>query len=370
MALGWFLFLSLLSGICGASAAKADSWNPGAMQVLLHSNLEYDLSQLPLEGQRSISIQRDLWPAALDGLNWRPDPNELSPAEKYALLHGLDVTAFTAAVSRVSGVLSSSRTCDSDQQCDAQLDEICARRRNQSAQEPGRCVSTRKNLQKGFAAWSIKDPAPLQNVERQSPEGKTIVFKPRDIAALQSLLWDLEAQVQALTPMHCHWKTGKPQNSCRDLNPGTYHILLTNYLGLQGKSFVENRTIGDTVWSLPVSGYRILKMEPLLETELLLYKKQNVRQSSSMAVEVEVAYGDYTVRQSYILDLDAKGRITGGKWTHESQGDQESEFPDFIWTPGTPKKSKFVRGLEYGNIRDLLNDALGDDSAGQVENFN
>ena len=54
---------------------------------------------------------------------------------------------------------------------------------------------------------------------------------------------------------------GRPTGSdteCRDTNPGTFHVIISNYLGLEKQSFVEDRTFDDEVWNQPMRAYRVL----------------------------------------------------------------------------------------------------------------
>lgn len=61
---------------------------------------------------------------------------------------------------------------------------------------------------------------------------------------------------------------GRPSDpSCRDTNAATYHILVTNYLGIMQQSFVEDRTFDDEVWNQPLRAYRIRQQQEVAATE-------------------------------------------------------------------------------------------------------
>jgi len=65
-------------------------------------------------------------------------------------------------------------------------------------------------------------------------------------------------------------KYGRPTGasaSCKDTNPGTFHVLMTNYLGKQGESFVYDRTWDGEVWNQPLRGYRITAMDEVSALE-------------------------------------------------------------------------------------------------------
>ena len=42
---------------------------------------------------------------------------------------------------------------------------------------------------------------------------------------------------------------------CRDTNPGTLHVVMSNYLGLHRTSFAEDRTYDYEVWNQPIVAY-------------------------------------------------------------------------------------------------------------------
>ena len=61
---------------------------------------------------------------------------------------------------------------------------------------------------------------------------------------------------------------GRPTDSrCRDSNPGTLHIIMTNYLGLNQIAFAEDRTYNYEVWNQPVVSYDITKMDEVTVQE-------------------------------------------------------------------------------------------------------
>ena len=55
---------------------------------------------------------------------------------------------------------------------------------------------------------------------------------------------------------------GRPVG-CFDTNPGTLHLVLSNLIGIQGKTLVEDRTIDYQVWNQPIRGYEVLTNEEI-----------------------------------------------------------------------------------------------------------
>jgi hypothetical protein len=63
-------------------------------------------------------------------------------------------------------------------------------------------------------------------------------------------------------------KYGRPADeSCRDSNAGTYHVLLANYLGRMGKAFAEDRTDDAEVWNQPLRGYKVMEKREVTAQE-------------------------------------------------------------------------------------------------------
>src|SRR5262249_33721584 len=61
--------------------------------------------------------------------------------------------------------------------------------------------------------------------------------------------------------------SGRAPSGCRDTNPGTFHLLLTNFLGIRKVSFVEDRTWDDEVWNQPLRGYKVTSQTEVTATE-------------------------------------------------------------------------------------------------------
>jgi hypothetical protein len=93
-----------------------------------------------------------------------------------------------------------------------------------------------------------------------------VTFKVNDIKALVTLVYN--SSTSKFVSLRCNKDEAQEQikydgygrpldKECKDTNPGTYHVLLANYLGLRGQSFVEDRTFDDEVWNQPLRGYRV-----------------------------------------------------------------------------------------------------------------
>ncbi len=104
-----------------------------------------------------------------------------------------------------------------------------------------------------------------------------MTFKVNDIKALLTLAnEDIETK---FVSTRCNDDDGRDEitydefgrpsetGTCIDTNPATYHVLLTNYLGIRQESFVEDRTFDDEVWNQPLRAYRVTKLEEVTAAE-------------------------------------------------------------------------------------------------------
>lgn len=206
----------------------------------------------------------------------------------------------------------------------------------------------------GWAPASIYMPEPKNPVTI-----KGITFFPDDIKALGSLLW-ANGQFKTLyAGVRCNNINPKKNEegrvlepNCFDVNPGDWHLILTNLLGLQKHSFIIDAAAGPEVWNHPVKTFEVeffdvtkpdeifpdtngrfreVAMTPHLRFEnfidyntiwvigvksTVLLKSESWPGSTDAPERMET----YT----YQLELDEDFRIIGGEWLSR-------ERPDFLW---------------------------------------
>lgn len=81
---------------------------------------------------------------------------------------------------------------------------------------------------------------------------------------------------------------GRPKESeCRDVNPATMHILLTNMLGLHDSAVVADRNAGSEVWNQPIQGFDVTnaqngKLREISKADALKLLEADVSWSSAM----------------------------------------------------------------------------------------
>ncbi len=157
---------------------------------------------------------------------------------------------------------------------------------------------------------------------------------------------------------------------CKDFNPGTLHLALTEVVGKQKVGVVIDTTREHEVWNYPLYKYKINKEEEISKEaaikELNLdgknAKKYGAGAKRFVHVDVDIWYLSGKVAPGtkvtdellaklstiqnlvYILELDGSDNILGSEWTKESV----ESHPDFAWVPfgysenGTLSKGNFV----------------------------
>ena len=251
-----------VSDVKGGIEGKDEAWGSSDDPALFNGSLEYVASALPATGEaQNIPWAGNYWPVYEDSINlkWAGTASD-APSTKYGKAFG--VTGVEDAVSTYHGIDNNSgRTaCTADTQCNSSLGEACAKREGQTS---GRCIPTWWGICHAWSPAAILLPEPKHEVTMNG-----VLFKVQDIKALLTLAHDrtetkfVSLRCDALDSANeiTFDKYGRPNGasaSCKDTNPGTFHVLMTNYLGKQRASFVYDRTWDGEVWNQPLRGYRI-----------------------------------------------------------------------------------------------------------------
>jgi len=133
------------------------------------------------------------------------------------------------------------------------------------------------------------------------------------------------------------------ETECRDVNPGTFHLALTNYLGLFGKAIIADMDNSEAVWNYPIEAYTVLIKKPLTKDEAAWHVQKaassgyayNADAIDFVYVKMSVSFLGFDAPKvyEYVLELDLKGKILGGEWLEKSK----TTHPDFIWRPQDPR---------------------------------
>lgn len=349
------------------------AWGPeDRPEILLDDAMETRHAMLPAQGEAArIPWAGSYWPTHLDSLNDRwAGPESRSPAEKYA--EAFDRPGLPDQISAAYGIdsLPDATPCTEDSACDAAKGETCARRRGASE---GRCIETWFGICHAWGPAAVVEAEPRRAVVRDGVE-----FRVNDIKALVTLSYD-EGLPQKVMALRCD-KTaageggvaydafGRPVEAdagCADTNAGSFHIVITNLLGLRAEALVEDRTYDYEVWNQPIRGYRVTRDEAvdaaqanaLVGAPAEAPYRFNGEAVAFRHVEMDLQYifeshqgedghladhiDDYTGtdRYAYVLELDGEGRIIGGEWV----GDSKRNHPDFLWRPIVKEDTEVAR---------------------------
>jgi hypothetical protein len=187
----------------------------------------------------------------------------------------------------------------------------------------------------GVAAASIMTEEPSHSVTY-----KNVVFTTTDIKALLTEAWQGSGYIVG---DRCDKKSitydeyGRiREEECRDTNPATFHIAVTNFLGLFGKALIADVDPSEAVWNYPITSYEVTAKQWISRNDAVwrvqkrsdTFYVYNTEAVEFVYVKLLVNYKTLGSRTyEYILELDQKGKILGGEWIEESK----KNHPDFIW---------------------------------------
>jgi hypothetical protein len=161
-------------------------------------------------------------------------------------------------------------------------------------------------------------------------------------------------------------------DKCRDTNAGSFHIVITNMIGIHSKSFVADIDRLNDVWNQPIYSYstKVLAEENVSGYDRSLGIERKVRVLTKMTYGEELQFWTAERAQTgmtnfvqkkpvtgtsnqayrhknyeYILEMDASGKIVGGEWVSASR-------PDFLWTKR--RDSKFMNSpMPLGGLSNI-----------------
>lgn len=282
------------------SDTKAERWGAADSPSGFASNLNYKIAELPQEGEATNKPWPETyWPTYRDSVNYKwAGPSSDSAVKKYEKAFG--GTGLEDKISQYYGIdhYKSRTACTKDSDCNADIGEACAKR---DGKTDGYCIPSWWGI---CHAWS-----PLAVLHAEPEHAVTyngVTFEINDIKALMTIAFDKTRT--KFVSLRCNTNSndlandayGRPADSnaeCRDTNPGTMHVLVTNYLGLRGEGFVEDRTFDDQVWNQPLEGYTITQQDEISArdaNELLGAKSEGGRST------------------------DANGSVAKDEWKHQA----------------------------------------------------
>ena len=290
---------------------KTDEWGPSDDPRLFSNTLEYSLDRLPMEGEAaSIPWAGSYWPVYQDTINFQWDGDNPSPAAKYGEAFGIaDVEDRVSSAHGIENAGTHRESCKKDSDCTASDPGKCSKRRGAGDDDEGVCIPTWWGICHAWAPVAILEPEPRHPVTKNGVE-----FKVQDIKALLTLVYNRASS--KFISLRCNKQKDeinydlydRPTDEdaeCKDTNPGTYHVLLANYLGIMGQSFVEDRTFDWQVWNQPLRSYKVNEMTEVTGKEANM--KVGVEEGPSAAQ-----------RRKF------NGKLEEGKWDHDGPYDVEA----------------------------------------------
>lgn len=271
-------------------------------------------------------------------------------------------------------------------------------------------MTTWEGICHGWAVASGHTPRPEKTVWVTLPNGKRMPFYPDDLKALISLTWANSTIQDAVISegLRCNQKSPeKDENGrfidtkkdkddlgfmprCADVHPAVYHSAIINILGVEGRSFVVDKSSKASVANQPVSGYKYEFFNPktgkngdLKKSALSVdeYKDDPFKASRNastryiVGVDMTLRYVNWEnpsgkdtnypsddklsqIEFNYDLELDSNYNIVGGQWRVKKNGNARFLFnnnthqPDFFWVVPRDYKHFFkpVEGLPTWNF--------------------
>jgi hypothetical protein len=337
----------------GASASINEAWQPNSNPTIVSSFLIKNFSELPLKGQVKESSRLwsgDYWSLAKGNINYRW-------FAKNKIGHNLDSPSKERA--RTMTIPELAQLAPSEK-----FDLFTGRYDYPLRSEVNKIADPRAQIWEGIChGWS---PASMNHNEpvaklMRNPDGIDIPFGSTDIKALLSYYYAYGFKAPDTHQMgHRCYRNAllNDEADCNeDLNAGAFHIVLTNRIGIEGKSFIVDLIRYREVWNHPISAYEsqvVSETRPDQNAAATSVKTVRLRTTITYVHEnghdwqpvLGTPKQDYKkVVYYYKLDIGVNGEIIGGNWISKQR-------PDFIWLESRPRKFEGT----LARLGELLND--------------
>jgi len=315
---------------------------------LLRANFKIKLDELPLSGRIKNRPWADTyWPNFQAGLANRWNDPDYSDPFNYSLNDEATVrTMSREALSHLSPAEKYDIYMGNFQYPLVKLE-----RSRTSAEDPGWY-----GLCHGWAPASLNFAEPLPTLLK-GPSGIEIPFGASDIKGLLALVQQYGTQTHVMGE-RCNIDlstdpTRANDASCRDVNAGSFHIAMSNFLGILQRGFVAEIARGYEVWNQPAYAYssKMVSESTNIPEGAAPGTTKLVRLYTTLRYVAEIGAhwdnpeamtdieDDPALMIEYNLELDANGVIIGGEWLTEDR-------PDFLWIQATPRWVGYYKGIQ------------------------
>jgi hypothetical protein len=369
-----------LHALLAGRGVTLDAWRYTNDPLRFRVALDVRVDALPRNGAAARRPWADTyWPTYQDGINhrWQKTSNflrDLSPAEKFdAAFNGWDpqrvagLRPYRAEHGHFHGSFDASyyeRLGPLAEECSLRYGNVQTRNaaaagllRPDGSAKSGNAAEDLGGIESWFGlchAWapaSILEPEPLTPVVHGSIRFEVSDIKALLIACYHGTAAQMVGSRNAERDLDLDDRGRATKADARDVNPAAFHVLLTNLLGRESRTFCEDRTANYEVWNQPIQEFRVRKLEEVNEAAAAALVQVggdyrfNERATRFFHVETEVDYitespastrpnadginQERTDPYAYVLETDASGQILGGEWIGTSRG----EHPDFLWLP-------------------------------------
>jgi hypothetical protein len=204
---------------------------------------------------------------------------------------------------------------------------------------------------------SVAASVAVEEEPSQSVTLHGITFSPQDVKALLAEAYFLPQEKVAgkrcelsATPTNSQGRV--VEEDCRDLNPGTFHVTLANYVGLFHLKPILDIDATYKVWSATVRAFHSeITAITLTEASKLAGNNGTTFSGNSASFQkvrtkiFAMLRGEIVREYEYILEVNVQGKIIGGEWIGESR----KNHPDFMWFPAAPGAQN-----PYVNVKNIL----------------
>ena len=366
----------------GGDLGKGDGWDYKNDPARMSQRLNYRLAELPKKGKLETPVWKAQYPNATSPVAWADTywptyegshnarwqgRTIKSPAEKYDLafnnhagcesqptrMHGPGAKeqwdtyygcAGPAAKWQSKEFQGGGRMHDGiDNDGDGKIDDY-----NADGDVDG--IGTWWGTCHAWAPASLVVPEPQRAVTHNG-----VTFEIADIKALIQNIYDGTSAVMLGGRCNAREVMNTSETSanheCGDVNPGSLHVIMTNFLGIAQLALIEDRTANFEVWNQGVLGYEVTKQAKVTNTaanacvgasgnrwtynpdakDLYEVRMTVTYLTEGHADRRPLGFSSYTRTDDYhyILETNADGKVIGGRYCTDSQ----NTHVDFLWAP-------------------------------------